>query len=144
MSTQKAPRPPWREAGTVSGRGGLTLVELLITISIMSILTLAIRPAYSEMVVKTREAALKKNLYLIREALDFYYLDNRDSDNKNIYPSALEELVTGRNRYLRYIPEDPITGAEEWYLVYATEGGIYDVRSLSTEIGSNNRSYSEW
>lgn len=144
MFIQKVLRYPWREANTRSGSRGFTLVELLITISIMSILALAIRPAYSDVVLKTREAALKKNLYLIREALDSYYLDNRDSDNRNIYPMTLEELVLGRNQYLRYIPEDPITGKEEWYLIYGEEGGIYDIRSLATEVGSNNKNYSEW
>ena len=92
-----------------------------------------------------KEAALKKNLYFMREALDSYYLDHRDKNNENYYPRSLEALTEGRYKYLRYIPEDPLTQKNDWELIYDEDGeGIYDIRSVSGEVGSNGRLYKEW
>lgn len=127
-----------------SGKKGFSLIELLIVIAILSIMVSTVSPLYTDVVIRSKEAALKKNLYIIREALDSYYLDNLDTDNNNIFPGTLEELVYGRNKYLRYIPTDPIGDSDEWYLFYDTRGGISDIASLSTDTGSNNKSYNEW
>lgn len=127
-----------------SGKDGFSLIELLIVIAILSILVSTVNPFYNDVIIRAKESTLKKNLYIVREALDSYYLDNIDSDNNNIFPRSLEELVYGRNKYLRYIPKDPITESDEWYLFYDIRGGISDIASLSTDTGSNNKSYNEW
>lgn len=143
----KARKRHLTEQDIVSGRRreGFTLLEVLIVLSIVGIMVLGVRPAYEKAVRGAKEAALKKNLYLMREALDSYYIDHRDKDNENYYPKSLEALTEGRYKYLRYIPEDPMTQRSDWELIYDEDGeGIYDVRSASVEIGINGRIYKEW
>lgn len=143
----KAKKQRLTEQGTGSGsrREGFTLLEVLIVLSIVGIMVLGVRPAYENAVIGAREAALKKNLYLIREALDTYYIDHRDKNNENFYPRSLKTLTEGRYKYLRYIPEDPLTQKNDWELIYDEDGeGIYDIRSVSGDLGSNGKIYKEW
>lgn len=135
--------PPWRRKILVS-RSGFTFIEMVMVITLMAILVAIAVPVYRAQMLASKEAVLKHNLAIIRERLDQYKAD------KGTYPSALEELV--EKGYLREIPEDPIAETNEWEPVYEEfdpeqpeeELGIYDVRSLSAEIGTNGVAYSEW
>ena len=100
---------------------------------------------YRNSVTRAREAALKTDLFHMRDAIDQYYAD------KNKYPSTLEALVT--DGYLRKIPEDPFTSsADTWTTVPAetdpanpsAEPGVYDVKSGATGTSSEGKPYSEW
>ena len=101
---------------------------------------------YSNSVTRTKEAALKTDLFQMREALDQYYAD------KGKYPSSLEALV--EDHYLRTIPVDPFTqSADTWQTVFAepdagnpsAELGISDVKSGSDDVSlEKNTKYSEW
>lgn len=134
---------PSTENGSKSS--GFTLPEILIVLSIVGIMALGLRPAYENAVIRAKEASLKKNLYLMREALDAYYIDHRDENNENFYPKSLRALTEGKYKYLRYIPEDPLTEKTDWELLYDEDGeGIYDIRSISKGIGSNGETYNEW
>jgi hypothetical protein len=84
--------------------------------------------------------------------LDQYHAD------KGHYPSSLEALVD--EGYLRRVPMDPITKAEEWDVVYEEvdyeappaetdlpeDGapGIIDVHSTSDLIAIDGTPYNEW
>lgn len=129
-------------------KNGFTLIELLIAMSILSIIALSVRPAYTEIITKSKEGALKKNLYIIREALESYYTDHMDENNHNYYPKKLSDLTTEKNKYLRYIPEDPFTEKKDWVLIYidsqSKEKGIFDIKSNSNLTGSNNVLYKDW
>lgn len=92
---------------------------------IATLLTLAI-PRYFSSVERSKEAVLRENLNLMRDAIDKYYADN------GTYPTSLEQLVT--KRYLRSIPVDPVAeSATTWVLIPppASVGGtgVYDVGS---------------
>src|SRR5947207_6077369 len=68
-----------------------------------------------------------------RKAITRYYLAG-----KNQYPRALEDLMKdprqpGTVRYLRRLYADPITGAAEWGIDKAPDGGIAGVHSLSED-----------
>ena len=101
-------------------------------------------PRYQAQVISSKEAVLAHNLAVIRERLDQHKAD------RNVYPSSLEELV--ERGYFREIPKDPFTRTNEWEPVYEdfdpddpeAELGIYDVMSLSPEIGLDGRPYSQW
>jgi general secretion pathway protein G len=80
---------------------GFTLVELLIVISLISILAAMGLVQYRNSVMSAREATLSTDLFRLRDAIDQYYAD------KSKYPSSLDSLVS--DGYLRKIPEDPIT-----------------------------------
>jgi general secretion pathway protein G len=124
---------------------GFTLVELLIVISLITILAAMGLVQYRNSVTSAREATLKTNLFRMRDAIDQYYAD------KNKYPASLEALVT--DGYMRRIPEDPITkSADSWQTVPAeadpsnptAEPGIYDVKSGAQGTALDGTNYSDW
>jgi general secretion pathway protein G len=84
---------------------GFTLIELLVVMLIIVILAGTGLALYSNSVKKAHEAALKQDLFLMREALDQYYAD------KNKYPVSLEALVD--EKYLRGVPKDPFTNSTD-------------------------------
>ena len=124
--------------------GGFTFIEMVIVIVMLGILMAIAVPVYMAQLRSTREGVLKNNLATMRERLDQYRAD------RNKYPSSLQQLVEGG--YLRGLPEDPMTGANEWEEVYSdydpnepdAEPGIFDIHSRSAETGSDGRPYSEW
>ena len=130
-------------------RKGFTLLELMIVIAIIGILATLAQPMFKTAVLKSKEAALKEDLFNLRNVLDQYYADNGK------YPDSLDDLVMkdGGKGYMRTIPPDPITGTNDWRPVYftsddsssgETSGGICDVHSGSDKIGLNGISYAEW
>jgi len=122
------------------GEKGFTLIELMVVVAIVGILVTLAEPSYRIATIKAKEAALKKDLYVLRDVIDQYRAD------QGRYPSALSDLV--EKGYLRAIPVDPFTGsAETWVEIFVSEGeesGIYDVHSGSDIIGTNGVSYNEW
>ncbi|MGA2192634.1 MAG: prepilin-type N-terminal cleavage/methylation domain-containing protein [Nitrospirota bacterium] len=130
------------------GKKGFTLLELMIVIAIVGILATLAQPMFKTAVLKSKEAALKEDLFNLRNVLDQYYADNGK------YPDSLHDLVD--KGYMRGIPSDPFTGSSDtWRLEYFTgdsssggdssdSGGIYDVHSGSDVTGLNGKSYSEW
>jgi len=130
---------------TKTGSRGFTLVELLIVISLISILAAMGLVQYKNSVVSSREAVLRTDLFRMRDAIDQYYAD------KGKYPSALDSLVS--DGYMRKVPEDPITkSSDTWQTVPAEpdpnspggEPGIYDVKSGAQGTGLDGTNYSDW
>jgi general secretion pathway protein G len=124
---------------------GFTLVELLIVISLISILAAMGLVQYRNSVVAAKEATLHTDLFRMRDAIDQYYAD------KGKYPSSLDSLVT--DGYLRKLPEDPITkSSDTWTTVPAeadpnnpsAEPGVYDVKSGAQGTGLDGTSYADW
>ena len=128
-----------------SGAGGFTLVELLIVISLISILAAMGLVQYKNSVVSSKEAVLRTDLFRMRDAIDQYYAD------KGKYPSALDSLVS--DGYMRKVPEDPITKSPDtWVTVPAepdpnnpsSDAGIYDVKSGAQGAGLDGSNYADW
>lgn len=117
---------------------GFTLIEILIVLSLISILAAIAVPVYNQSLLKARETVLKENLYQVRNAIDKYYGD------KGTYPSSLSSLV--EERYIRSLPLDPIVGAaDKWEEVYNDDGeGIIDLKSYSNELSTDGAAYNEW
>jgi len=117
-----------------------TLIELLIVLLLISLLASVVMPTVVGSINDAKESALKKNLQVMRDAIDDYYTDN------NHYPVTLDVLV--KNRYLRKIPVDPITEvAGDWVLEYHNDGeirGVINVHSNSDAISSQQSPYNEW
>ena len=119
---------------------GFTLVELMVVLAIMALLISIVAPHYMGRISRAEEAVLRENLTLMREALDKHYAD------AGRYPAALDELV--EKRYLRRIPEDPITHSDKSWVVIAPDdpkkGAVYDVRSGAQGNGLNGKAYAKW
>jgi general secretion pathway protein G len=122
---------------------GFTLLELMIVMFILVILVAVALPQYQRGVLHAREAVLRDDLFQMRKLVDQYAAD------KGKLPQSLDDLVS--SGYMREIPEDPFTGEKNWNVVTgedpnSSEGGqgVTDVHSLSTDISSDGRPYSEW
>lgn len=125
---------------TRPSRRGFTLIELLVVMAIIAtLLTIAV-PRYFASVEKSKEAVLRTDLNVMRDAIDKYYGD------KGKYPDSLEDLVN--KRYLRVLPRDPITDSTDtWVSVPPedlTQGGVYDIKSGAAGHGLDGSAYSDW
>src|ERR1700756_2614325 len=98
--------------GLMSGRrqrsAGFTLIELMIVITIIFILIGIAAARYDRSVQRAREATLKTDLQVLRQAIDNYTLD------KEAAPQSLEDLANPQAPYLREVPIDPMTRAKDW------------------------------
>lgn len=119
---------------------GFTLIELMVVLAIIALLLSIVTPHYAGRLTRAEETVLRENLALMRDALDQHYAD------AGRYPERLEDLVT--KRYLRAIPEDPITQRSDTWVVVppadAEKGGVYDVRSGAQGVGPEGKPYAEW
>lgn len=120
---------------------GLTLIELVVTVAIISILSLLVLPMAQMTAKRTKEIELRRNLRIIRTAIDDYKKSyDRAVEEKKIipgldqvetgYPETLETLVEGKDfgglykykkKFLRSIPPDPFNPPKpgekpEWQL----------------------------
>ena len=130
--------------GRFRQRGGWTLIELTIVISLISILAAIALVGYRNALTRAREAVLQEDLFRMREAIDQHYAD------KGEYPASLDDLVAAG--YLRAVPEDPFTSSPDSWQTEAAEfdaanpfaQGIYDVRSGSEGTALDGTPYREW
>lgn len=148
---------------------GLTLVELIVAFTIMSLLTAMAVPLARYKVRREKEKELRYALREIRSAID-KYKDMADTGKLGVqqkagsdgYPESLEILVEGvkgqgevdkKIRFLRRIPRDPFTNSTEWGKRSTQDeptstswGGqnVFDIYSKTTEKAKDGTPYSEW
>ena len=109
----------------VRNRRGLTIIELIVTVVILSILGMVVFPLAQMTAKRTKELQLRQNLREIRTAIDKYKEDydkaikegkKQNVTDKSGYPETLELLVEGddfgglskdKKKFLRRIPPDP-------------------------------------
>ncbi|MCI0621295.1 MAG: type II secretion system GspH family protein [Acidobacteria bacterium] len=155
-----------RQSVSVHRQRGLTLVELIFTVTIVSILSMAALPLARVSIKRQKEVELRRALREMREAIDRY----KDASDRGFievkfgsdgYPPDMETLVKGvtqlnaidkKLRFLRRIPKDPMTGAE-WGMRSSQDtpdsnsfGGqnVYDVYTKSTATALDGTKYSDW
>jgi general secretion pathway protein G len=149
-------------------QGGLTLVELIVAFTILSVLASMALPLARYKVRRDKERDLRYALREIHAAIDRYKDDadagklgpqKIESDN---YPESLEVLVEGvkltgsvdkKVRYLRRIPRDPFTNSTDWGKRSTQDdpkstawGGqnVFAVFSKTMEKAPDGTPYSEW
>jgi general secretion pathway protein G len=118
---------------------GFTFIELMVVMAIISTIIAIAMPRYFDGYERSKETALKQNLKEMREAIDHYHSD------KGIYPANLQTLVS--ERYLRFIPTDPITEKSDTWVRIAppdNSSDVYDVASGATTISRNGDPYNTW
>ncbi len=121
-----------------SNSWGLTLVELLVTLVILSILAAAALPFAEVTVRREKELELRRTLRDVRSAIDAFNEDwkggkiakTASGASDDGYPKTLQVLVEGaetsdakggKRKYLRRIPRDPFADStkpteEQWVL----------------------------
>ncbi len=143
---------------------GLSLVELIVTVAILTILASAAIPVARFEVKRENERELRRDLWMMRDAIDRYkdaadrgaFQTKVDSQN---YPPDLQTLVNGvevqgkKLKFLRSIPVDPMTGQADWGLRSMQDdpdstswGGqnVFDVYSKSQGTALDGTKYSTW
>ena len=116
---------------------GVTFIEMLVVIAILLILTGLVLPVAKYSVQRQKEIELKRNLRIVRDAIDAYHEAAQPSTPGAVpkiqtkfgtdgYPPKLEVLVEGETligdvtgkkiKFLRRIPMDPMTNGTEWGL----------------------------
>jgi general secretion pathway protein G len=155
---RRAGRPP-----------GFTLIEVITVTVILAILAVAAIPLAHNAFQREKEIDLRRSLRLLRTAIDAYKKfveENKievDEDTYG-YPEKLEKLITGieykdrKNKtriakFLRRIPQDPITGSFDWglrsyqdKLESSNWGGqnIWDVYCDSNKKALDGTYYRDW
>ena len=133
------------ERRTRSGRGGFTIIELMVVMAIVLVILSVAVPLYNKSVIRARETVLHQNLATMRAVIDEYTYDKQKA------PQNLEDIV--REGYLRQVPMDPMVGNNtSWKIIMEeaaasvsqAEPGIFDVRSSSEKISLEGTKYSEW
>lgn len=170
----RSARRPTPTAGRPrAGHRGFTMVELLVSIAILSVLALGALPVAELTVRRAKEQELRLALRSIRMAIDAY---KKAADENRIervadgsgYPSTLEMLVDGvpdakdparqRIYFLRRVPRDPFADdtrsrpGDSWGLrSYASSAespqpgrDVFDVYSRAPGNGLNGVPYREW
>ena len=146
------------------GERGLTLIELLVTITILSILAGAAFPIARFQYKRQQERQLRYDLWMMRDAIDKY----KDAADKGAfqtkvesqnYPPDLDTLVNGvdvqgkKLKFLRKIPVDPMTGNTDWGMRSMQDdpdsdswGGqsVFDVYTKSQGTALDGTKYSTW
>lgn len=149
-------------------QAGFTLMELVVTATVLVILASATVPLVRNGLKRQQELELRRTLREMRMAIDEYKKQAEQQKIKappadaNFYPESLELLVEGvpvagsasrKIRFLRRIPVDPLTGKAEWGLRSSNDdptstswggGHVQDVYSLSQATGMNGIPYREW
>jgi general secretion pathway protein G len=123
---------------------GFTLLELMIIISIVTIMLSIAIPTYSRSILSAREKALRSDLETLRGDIWKYTLDKQKG------PQGLDDLRTAG--YIDKIPDDPITKEPNWEVVQEDvllsvdqqDPGIVDVHSASNNTASDGTAYSSW
>ena len=138
-----------------ANQSGFTLIELLIVVAMIGILATRAVVQLRQTPQRAKEAALKENLYVLRNVIDQYFTD------KGKYPDSLESLV--QDGYIRKIPIDPMTQSDSTWVEEqaaspgtgggggggdendpATQSGVADVHSGSDETALDGSLYKEW
>jgi general secretion pathway protein G len=127
------------------GSSGFTLVELMIVMLIIGVLMAIAVPNYLSSLKGAKEAVLKEDLHVLRQAIDAYTVDKEKA------PQSLDDLVQAG--YLKSLPVDPMTRSSTTWTAETTDTlhtldqsdpGIDDVHSGSQEQSSNGEPYSSW
>lgn len=122
---------------------GFTILELVIVMTIITILAAIGVVNYQKVQAHAKETILKQDLNAFRKAIDQYTADKEE------LPQSLDDLVS--MGYIREVPPDPITGDTDWKIdieedTISRRGGqgMVDVHSAAPGEGLDGIPYSDY
>ncbi len=125
---------------------GVTLIELMIVVAIISIFAVAALPKFANLINRAKESSVKANLSAIRSAIRIYYVSTEGQEPTTLYPGItgkfIKELPEGR------IPLHTVT-PNSWATNVSTligdsvdnnpeEGWIYDPANIHVFVNSTS------
>ncbi len=129
------------QRAAVRSQRGFSLVEMLVVVTILSLLVGGAYQVYTSSTADTRYQSMRAQLKMLKTAIDQYHAKTGN------YPSSLEALTRS---YLNRVPDDPTTqqAGNDWMVIGPADdpadatkwrpatgeppaGGIADVRSSS-------------
>ena len=143
---------------------GFTLLELIVAVTILSILCGMAQPLARFVARREKERVLRNNLQTLRNAIDRYREGSMEGKFLKApsygYPPNLQALIDPielrgglKLQLLREIPVDPMTGNRDWG-VHSMEDDpgsdswngdqIWDIYSKAQGTGLNGIKYREW
>jgi general secretion pathway protein G len=159
LSTHEPRKSRWS-----SGMRGFTLIELIVATAILVILVGLVIPSARISIKREKEHELRAALWQLRDAIDRY----KDAADRGAfqtkvgsegYPPDMETLTKGvdvggkKLRFLRKIPEDPMTGNTDWGMRSMQDdpdsdswGGqnVFDVFTKSQGEALDGTKYKDW
>lgn len=103
----------------VNKQKGLTLIEILIVVALLSLILLALFKVFNLDIGRTKDAQRKSDLHDIKLAFEDYYNDHQT------YPPESFLINCGGDSllpYLKKVPCDPVTGEPYLYFPYPGNG----------------------
>ena len=149
--------------GTRKKRFGFTLIELLMVMVVLAVIAAIVIPKFYDRNKQAKEAALKSDLKVLRNAVasfqaDTGYYPNALADlkatsiaglataNKGLDSSGAAQGITSSDFHGPYIqgtiPNDPVANAAFTYST--TSGSVGNVTSSASGNGLDGTAYSSW
>ncbi|QLR43343.1 type II secretion system protein [Enterobacter sp. RHBSTW-00994] len=154
-------------------KNGFTLIEMMVTLVLLSTLAAAVAPLVQRYQQRQKEEQLREALRDIRSAIDRYKQASSEGriekkTTESGYPPSLKSLVEGvpdetspnhsQLYFLRRIPRDPMCDCasrpadQTWRVRSSTQasgefdGGkdLFDVSSSNNDSGLNGIPYAQW
>lgn len=109
-----------------------TIIELLVVISIISILSLIVVYSFDRVRKNSRDAQRKADLSSIASALEFYKTDKKKYPSSD-FADKLTKLSNIVPNYLANIPTDPERSTTQSEYQYKSDGNQYKIVATAPE-----------
>lgn len=111
---------------------GFTLLEVLVSATIIAVLTIIGVVSYSSVNKRSRDVKRKSDLEQVRSALEMYRADNTvkpgeypSSAGAGAFTDAQNLAASLVSTYIPSVPDDPDSDNDYWYEAIDSGGGVY-------------------
>ncbi len=120
-----------------SGNRGLTLMELMIVVAVISLISAIVIPKFGELILRSKESMAIGALGTFRSAIDLYYMDNEGK-----YPAVLDSIRM--SKYIDFFPKIQIPPSKNGTNPGHQSNSLVQNYVNKTLIGSSNEGVRIW